>query len=115
VRVHALLEPGAADRLLQLRRRDAAHPLGARARLAADRAALAADALDAGSRGGGALLPAPLRLRLLRAGGGAGLGRRAPPCSDPRVAAQAALGGTSRRAVRALAPEQSGGAPGIGR
>src|SRR5207245_9732839 len=40
VRVHALLEPGAADRLLQLRRGAAAHLLGARGRLAARRGAV---------------------------------------------------------------------------
>ncbi len=115
VRMRALLEPGAADRLLQLRRGDAAHHLGARARLAAGRDAFAADALDAGSRRRGALLPAPVRVHLPRAGGGAGLHRRAPPRAAPRMAAQAALVGTGRRAVRTLAPEQPGGAPRIGR
>src|SRR5207302_932235 len=87
-------------------RGDAAHHLGARARLAADRDTFAAGAVDAGSRGRGALLPAPVRVHLPRAGGGAGLHRRAPPRAAPRMAAQAALVGTGRRAVRALAPEE---------
>src|SRR5207237_147256 len=72
-------------------------------------------ALLPGRRGVGALLPAPVRVRLLRAAGGAALHRLSPPCSGPRVAAQAALGRARRRAVDALAPEQPAGAPAIGR
>ena len=111
VRLHAVLEPGAPDRVLQLRRRHAAPALGARARLARGRVAFAPDSLDAVGGGGRALLPAPVGVRVLRTRGCAGLRRLAPPRPLARLAAEAPLGGAHRRALRSLAGEQSGRHP----